>query len=71
MAFSDTVKETRKNWNELAKMYPLPSSLYEHQADAMSLILSGKNVFCGSPTGSGKTLAQLATVLLFNSGKSN
>ena len=64
MDFASQVRETRRIWNDISCKSGLPEELFDHQADTITLILSGKHVFCCSPTGSGKTLAQLGTILL-------
>ena len=64
MDFAAKVEETRRIWSGISSKFGLPKDLFEHQADAITLVLSGQHVFCCSPTGSGKTLAQLATTLL-------
>ena len=53
----------KERWSEICENYCVPKKLHDHQADAIGLLMSKENVFCGLPTGSGKTLPQLATVL--------
>ena len=53
----------REKYKEICENFDVPKSLFDHQADTISLLLSKQNVLCGLPTGSGKTLAQLVTVL--------
>ena len=60
-------ENTRATWSDICQNYAVPKTLHKQQADTITLLRKGENVFCGSPTGSGKTLAQLATVL-FTSG---
>ena len=60
-------ENTRAAWSDICQNYAVPKTLHKQQADTITLLRKGENVFCGSPTGSGKTLAQLATVL-FTSG---
>ena len=68
-----------QEWERVREMHHVPSTLYDHQLDAMSLIKERRHVFLGNidtfylaankygitavPTGAGKTLPQLATIL--------
>ena len=50
----------RSKWSEISdKHISVPKTLFDHQADTVSLLLSKENVLCAQPTGGGKTLAQL------------
>ena len=68
MDFSADAESTVRLWKEIALRYAVPTSLFKHQVDTITLLMKGCHVFCSSPTGSGKTLAQLATIL-FTSGR--
>ena len=39
------------SWAGICEEFSVPKTLYRHQVDTMSLLLSGEHVFCGSPTG--------------------
>ena len=40
---------TLKEWDEkIVPNYAVPTTLYEHQVDAMSLLKQGRNVFLGN-----------------------
>ena len=60
IAQRDTI---RLKWSEISDQHNVPPTLFDHQTDTVSLLLSRNNVLCALPTGSGKTLAQLTTVL--------
>ena len=68
MNFSSAVEETIAMWSVISKDCSVPTSLFQHQIDTITLLLQGEHVFCSSPTGSGKTLAQLAAVLFKATG---
>ena len=52
-----------EKWSQICETYSVPTTLYDHQMDTISLLMSRQNIFCGFPTGAGKSLAQLAGVL--------
>ena len=54
----------RDKWSEISDTINVPKTIYDHQADTMTLLLARKNVLCALPTGGGKTLAQLASVFV-------
>ena len=53
-------ENVRRKWSEISEKHTnVPKTLFDHQADTVSLLLSKENVLCAQPTGGGKTLAQL------------
>ena len=53
----------RARWSEISDKFNVPTHLFDHQADTISLVLSKEHLMAALPTGSGKTLPQLAAVL--------
>ena len=49
--------------DKVVPIHPVPTTLFPHQLDAMSLLKGGRHVLLAVPTGSGKTLPQLGTIL--------